>query len=113
MPGVTQQTVVTPNNGLTVLVGTGGPHQTIHHLPHGFDYSKFIPGGQGVQYPIYSDIGSNEIDNYTKPDNEQRGDIPGHIIMPGQIIHGGATNDSKKIPAGTYILATTVNFTAV
>lgn len=83
IPGITQQTVVTPNNGVTVLVGTGGPHQSIHHLPNGYDFSRF--GSHGIQYPIHTDSGSVEIDNYTRIDNEQRGDIPGHLIMPGQI----------------------------
>jgi hypothetical protein len=93
IPGVAQQTVYTPGGGLTVLVGTGGPHQTVYHHHSDYDKHQIDQGRKQTQKVIPTDSSSAEIDNYTKPDGEQRGDIPGHLIMPGQI--PGRKDDGK------------------
>lgn len=99
IPGVAQQTVYTPGGGLTVLVGTGGPHQTVYHHPQDYDQTQ-IEHGHGISQPLIpTDSSSAEIDNYTKIDGEQRGDIPGHLIMPGQI---PATKDEGKLQTGIF-----------
>jgi len=85
IPGVSHQTVYTPGGGVTVLVGTGGPTQTVHHGSH--SYSSHHSSSHHSR--TYDGDGSyNEIDNLSANDRKKyddRGDIPGYVINPGQL----------------------------
>jgi hypothetical protein len=73
-PGVAQQTVYTPRGGLTVLVGTGGPTQTVHNIR-----------GQHHSSSSSTDYYDEHIDSLSPSDRKKyddRGDIPGYMI-PG------------------------------
>lgn len=73
--GVSQQTVYTPRGGLTVLVGTGGPTQTVHSSHH----------SRGHHSSSSTDYYDEHIDNLSPGDRKKyddRGDIPGYMI-PG------------------------------
>ena len=87
--GVGHQTVYHPSGDVTVLVGTGGPHQTVHHTSHGAShYSGHTSTGvdRNDHESWTNGDASREIDNIQQHKNgEQRGDQPGHHITPGQI----------------------------
>lgn len=73
-PGVAQQTVYTPTGGLNVLVGTGGPTQTVN-IGHHFK----------EQHSSSSEYHGEHIDNLSPGERKKydnRGDIPGYMI-PG------------------------------
>ena len=74
IPGVSQQTVYTPRSrdGLTVLVGTGGPVQTVHQSGH--------HGYKTTQTDDFDSVSAQDRQKYGN-----RGDQPGYLITPGQI----------------------------
>jgi hypothetical protein len=75
IPGVSQQTVYSPSatGGLTVLVGTGGPIQSVQHSSGYHQSQKTI---------------SEDFDSITAHDRQKygdRGDQPGYVLTPGQL----------------------------
>lgn len=78
--GVAQQTVYTPGGGLTVLVGTGGPTQTVHSGHH----------SRGYHSSSNSDYYDEHLDGLSPSDRKKyddRGDIPGYMI-PSHNLYG-------------------------
>ena len=105
IPGVTQQTVYTPSGGVTVLVGTGGPTQTVHHSTESHSHQQSTHSHHSHQKTTnghhQNHDTSNESDNLSHNDKnkyDNRGDQPGYIINPSQIL---TPNQLSQIP-GSY-----------